>query len=450
MRRDLESVEEHLETERLESMKLKMAASEEQSKAARLAEVNRRLEAELRDAKTQLSAQRGRSQRQMTLDPNNDASAVIKKNVEITRLTGEIQMLSTDNASMASDLEAVTQELEAAVSVLDQNSAEIDTLRTQTIVHEKKIDALTDERDSYRIKLEDINETQDLRVAALVTDFERIEKECTTTKKTNDELTRSVKQLEARIAIQRKEISTLREKIQSEEMLDMRNEILEKDDTIHILNTKLIAAQRDLELLSIDWDRLDRIAKEHESNIALDAVKSSSNATKKLKEMVDVYKKRHHSDLAKQTDMSEQLAAKETQLIELTARVNRFESGKYGVHESQKEANDLRLKLKIDDREIRRLAQKVTDLESQSSDLAEENLVLREKLGLASSDIDTSNLKVGHAVELERLESLNATLQSEIEKLEEERIQLKKRVRLQAMEVRLTNTARRTGDRAWT
>ena len=69
--------------------------------------------------------------------------------------------------------------------------------------------------------------------------------------------------------------------------------------------------------------------------------------------------------------------------------------------------------------------------------MAEENFLLRSKLDLPPTQLDLSNFKRVKAVELERIKSLNFTLQNEIDKMEEERLDLKSQLRLRALEVQM-------------
>lgn len=437
LHREVEVLEEALEQERLESVKLKMLVSEEQTKTLNLQDSNRRLEAEIRDYKTQLSAQKGRQQRQITYDANNDPNTTIsKKNQEIVKLTGEIQMLSTENASLANELEAVTEELEVAVSELENNNFELTNLRSINDESSQKIDSLLLERDSFRVKVEDLQAEQDEKIDYHVKKLEKVEKLYKESKTINDNLNGKIKGLESRITIQRKEIQALRDKLACDDIEDLKKDIAEKDALIKSLELKVSAAESDLQLLAIDWDRLDQIVQTGAANASIKEITNETNSLKKLKSMIAAYKKRHQGDLEKLKDLSEAQVLKEEQIMELSAKVEKFESGKFGISEAIKESKDLKLQLKIDDREIRRLTKKVNDLEAQAGDLAEENIVLRDQLGInENSPIDTTNLKVGHAIEIERLKSLNSTLTSEIEKLEEQRIDLLKKIRLQAMEV---------------
>ena len=93
--------------------------------------------------------------------------------------------------------------------------------------------------------------------------------------------------------------------------------------------------------------------------------------------------------------------------------------------------------MKREESKVDSYANQISDLEAQGADLAEEIFYLRSKLDLPPTELDLSNFKKVKAVELERFKSLNHTLQIEIDKMEEERLDLKSQLRLRALEVRI-------------
>ena len=93
--------------------------------------------------------------------------------------------------------------------------------------------------------------------------------------------------------------------------------------------------------------------------------------------------------------------------------------------------------LKREESKVDSFANQISDLEAQGADLAEEIFYLRSKLDLPPTELDLTNFKKVKAVELERFKSLNHTLQTEIDKMEEERLDLKSQLRLRALEVRI-------------
>lgn len=163
-------------------------------------------------------------------------------------------------------------------------------------------------------------------------------------------------------------------------------------------------------------------------------VRQTTHTMQKLKESIENYKTQHEQDEARIVGIHDQLEASEKAIVGLQTQIQQYEAGNYNIYEATKEIKKMRLQSNIDAKEMTRLAKSVSDFQMQASDLAEENVVLRQKLGMQPTQLDISNLKISQVTELEKAKSLNVTLRSEIDGLEEERLDLKKKLRLHAME----------------
>lgn len=65
----------------------------------------------------------------------------------------------------------------------------------------------------------------------------------------------------------------------------------------------------------------------------------------------------------------------------------------------------------------------------------EENEQLRHQLGLKETSINITELNIRKKIELEQIKALNIMLQKEVDTLESERLELKSRLRLEALGV---------------
>ncbi|KAI8905079.1 hypothetical protein EDD86DRAFT_212204 [Gorgonomyces haynaldii] len=428
--KDLENLEEALEQERMESASLKLHLKEEQTKTASVQESNRRLEAEVKECKAQLSSQKTKVNRM----PSEEVLNVQKKNQEINRYIAEIQILSTDNAHLADDLEAVTQELEAAVTQLDKNATELESNKKLLDENLNTIDELTNERDALRIRLEDMAEHQEARMNEQVRKMEKMERLLDAERQAHKDTVDALNDAEKNMTLLRKEITSLKDQLMASEMVEMKQELQEKNDLVEGLRARLKETQYDLELLAYDWDRLDRIVKNEISDEIAEEARDHSHAIKNMKDKLDAYKRNHEEDLEKTASLMNQVVEKEQEILNLQEQVQRFENGQFGLQEAMKEIKNLRMRVNADQREIKQLTIQITDLQIQASDLAEENTIIRKKYNLPDTKLDTSNLKQAHMIELEQERSLTMRLQKEIEALEDERIALKKELRLVALD----------------
>lgn len=164
---------------------------------------------------------------------------------------------------------------------------------------------------------------------------------------------------------------------------------------------------------------------------------------------------------SREAALGEKLAQREDVIVELRARMGEYEVGVFGLREAVQEAERLRNSLQARDDEVARMTRERNARESQLHDLADEVTWLRERAGISSAGaaaggeagggaggetggtgacgggsstgMDLSKLRLRSQMEMERLRSANAALESEVDELEEERLKLKKALRVKAL-----------------
>ncbi|XP_055954901.1 centrosomal protein of 290 kDa [Patella vulgata] len=131
---------------------------------------------------------------------------------------------------------------------------------------------------------------------------------------------------------------------------------------------------------------------------------------------------------------------KDQELSEVLERMRQYEAGEYGLQEAVAEIKEGKTQVKVRDRQIEELTKHVNQAELRINDILDENEELRYKLGMDPKEpIDLTEFRKNKATRKEEEKALNFILQREIERLEEERIDLKKKIR---------KLAQQTGQRA--
>lgn len=379
----------------------------------------------------QLSTQRGRLQYKNS-DEDAQKTIITQKNAEIKKYVEEIQALSSENSQMSIELEEITYELEASLIEIEKTGEEAEILKSSLRQAEEKIENLTDERDALRIRVEDLSDRIDSKNVDFEVKLEEVEKKLVKSKV-------KAKALEAEKARQDFEIKEYKETIQNIKsddevavLRELKREVALKDMTIADLKQQLEESTKDFELLAKDWSRFDSAAVQQQ--VASESPKTDSGKAG-LKEKISIFRARRKEDTENIKNLVNQIADREATILSLELEVANLQSGAFGLKDSIHEIKHLKATLKKEENKVDAFAKQLSDLEAQGSDLAEENFYLRSKLDLPPTDLDLSNFKKVKAVELEKLKSLNFTLQSEIDKMEEERLALKSQLRLRALEV---------------
>ncbi|XP_055567770.1 centrosomal protein of 290 kDa isoform X6 [Falco cherrug] len=242
------------------------------------------------------------------------------------------------------------------------------------------------------------------------------------------------------------------------------DELLEYQQTLFNLKEKMKMAQLDVDRNSIL--ALQQGVQERDAQIKL-LTEQVEQYTKEMEQNAfvieelknDLQKDKGHSSLAQQNhigDMQEKLKMleertkeaeksaelaeadareKDKELVETLKRMRDYELGIYGLEEAVAEIKDLKKQIKIRDHEIETLIQEVNKLELKISDFLDENEELRERLGLEPKTmIDLNEFRNSKALKQQQYRVENQILLQEIERLEEERLELKKQVRKLAQE----------------
>ena len=136
------------------------------------------------------------------------------------------------------------------------------------------------------------------------------------------------------------------------------------------------------------------------------------------------------SDLEEQVHEAEESAKdKSEELSDAIAKLRQYEVGEYGLKDAVQEIQDFKKATKARDKQIDELVNQANTLQYENGELLEENSELREKLGLDKRDRnlkknDSSEAKTS-IIQKNQDKALLQVMQREIERLEEERIQLK-------------------------
>ncbi|KFW96953.1 Centrosomal protein of 290 kDa, partial [Phalacrocorax carbo] len=366
-------------------------------------------------------------------------SQLSKKNFELVQYLDEIQNLSEANEKLDIQNQEMRKNLEESVQEMEKMTDEYNKMKLIVQQSDIVMDQLRKEKEQYKFQVQELSdqlkakiEEDDPLMAAV---NEKVEEWKKILASKDDELLEYQQTL-----------FNLKEKMKMSELDVGRNSILalqqgvqERDAQIRLLTEQVEQYTKEMELNALVIEELKNDLQKDKGRLSLAQQNRIGDMQEKLKMLEERTKEAEKSAELAEADARE----KDKELVEALKRMRDYELGIYGLEEAVAEIKDLKKQIKIRDHEIETLIKEVNKLELKINDFLDENEELRERLGLEPKTmIDLNEFRNSKVLKQQRYRAENHILLQEasdksyfcIERLEEERIELKKQVRKLAQE----------------
>ncbi|KAL6033963.1 hypothetical protein STEG23_025729, partial [Scotinomys teguina] len=365
-------------------------------------------------------------------------SQLSKKNYELVQYLDEIQTLTEANEKIEVQNQEMRRNLEESVQEMEKMTDEYN--RMKAVVHQTDavMDQIKKENEHYRLQVQELtdllkakDEEDDpvmMAVSAKVEEWKLI------LSSKDDEIIEYQQMLH-----------NLREKL--------KNAQLDADKS-NIMALKQGIQERDSQIKMLS-EQVEQYTKEMEKNTFI--IEDLKNELKKDKGTSNLHQQTHYMKIhskvqileekTKEAERTAELAEadareKDKELVEALKRLKDYESGVYGLEDAVIEIKHCKAQIKIRDGEIEVLTKEINKLEMKINDILDENEALREQAGLEPKTmIDLTEFRNSKRLKQQQYRAENQILLKEIETLEEERLDLKRKIRQMAQERGKRNAA---------
>ncbi|XP_045444271.1 centrosomal protein of 290 kDa isoform X2 [Pipistrellus kuhlii] len=428
--RELEDMEKELEKEKKVNEQLALRNEEAENENSKLRRENEQLRQDVIDYQKQIDSQKETLLSRRGED-SDYRSQLSKKNYELVQYLDEIQTLTEANEKIEVQNQEMRKNLEESVQEMEKMTDEYN--RMKAIVHQTDniMDQLKKENEHYRLQVQELtdllkakNEEDDpimVAVNAKVEEWKLI------LSSKDDEIIEYQQMLH-----------NLREKLKNVQLdadkssiMALQQGIQERDSHIKMLTEQLEQYTKEMERNTFIIEDLKNELQRNKGASTLSQQTHYMKIQSKVQILEEKTKEAERTAELAEADAKE----KDKELVETLKRLKDYESGVYGLEDAVIEIKNCKNQIKIRDREIEGLTKEINKLEMKINDFLDENEALRERLGLEPKTlIDLTEFRNSKSLKQHQYRAENQILLKEIESLEEERLDLKKKIRQMAQE----------------
>ncbi|XP_061061165.1 centrosomal protein of 290 kDa [Eubalaena glacialis] len=435
--RELEDMEKELEKEKKVNEQLALRNEEAENENSKLRRENKRLKKKNEQLRQDIIDYQKQidSQKETLLSRRGEdsdyRSQLSKKNYELVQYLDEIQTLTEANEKLELQNQEMRKNLEESVQEMEKMTDEYN--RMKAIVHQTDniMGQLKKENDHYQLQVQELtnllkakNEEDDPIMAAVNA---KVEEWKLILSSKDDEIIEYQQMLH-----------NLREKLKNAQLdadksniMALQQGIQERDSQIKMLTDQVEQYTKEMEKNTFIIEDLKNELQRNKGASAL----SQRTHYMKIQSKVQILEER-----TKEAERTAELAEadareKDKELVETLKRLKDYESGVYGLEDAVIEIKNCKNQIKIRDQEIEVLTKEINKLELKINDFLDENEALKERMGLEPKTmIDLTEFRNSKSLKQQQYRAENQILLKEIESLEEERLDLKKKIRQMAQE----------------
>ncbi|XP_042745370.1 centrosomal protein of 290 kDa [Lagopus leucura] len=442
--RQLIDIEKELEKEKKVNEQLALRNEDAQNENIKLRRENEQLRQDVVDYQRQID-----SHKETVLSRRGDdsdyRSQLSKKNLELVQYLDEIQNLTETNEKLDIQNQEMRKNLEESVQEMEKMTDEYNKMKLIVQQSDIVMDQLRKENEQYKFQVQELsdqlkakNEEDDPLMAAINAKVEEWKKILAS--KDNELI-----EYQQMLFNMKEEMKMARLDVNRNSILALQQGVQERDAQIRLLTEQVEQYTKEMEQNAFLIEELKNDLQKDKGLSTLAQQNRLGEMQEKLKLLEERTKEAEKSAELAEADARE----KDKELVEALKRMKDYELGVYGLEEAIAEIKDLKKQIKIRDHEIEMLIKEINKLELKINDFLDENEELRERLGLEpKAMIDLNEFRNSKALKQQQYRSENQILLKEIERLEEERIELKKQVRKLAQEKgrKVATTALEAGD----
>ncbi|XP_069705746.1 centrosomal protein of 290 kDa isoform X2 [Periplaneta americana] len=345
------------------------------------------------------------------------ADMIRQKNKHISQLLNDVETIEKENVMLREKLSTLRDELSEATKHMTEMTGELTGLKHTCQEQEEKMHLVEEQNVALRSQVQELV-AQKLRRDSQLDDFSAaLDSRVEEWKRLLDEKNAEIEELQARLSHLAAQAPNIQIDTERSRVALLTQTLQKREDQIEDLQKQLAQATVEMNDSAALIEELKSQKSKHRTPAGMDP----STVTKLKTQLQEVEEKSQLLE-SKLKDAEEDAKVKAQEATEMIIQLREYESGEYGLAEAVSEIKELRQQRRVRDKQIEELVQASNKLQAEAGHLEEQNLALREKLGLPTD----SPVRVdGILAQRKKEQLLMKVLQQQAERLEEEKLQLK-------------------------
>ncbi|KAA0724451.1 Centrosomal protein of 290 kDa [Triplophysa tibetana] len=421
--REVTQLEKEMGKERKVNEELALRAEEEEEKNRRLKRENEQLQQDMEFYRKEADQRESLQTRE---ESNEIQRRLTKANQQLYQCMEDLQHAEDMAANLKGENENLQKNLEESVKEMEKMTDEYNKMKIAVQQTDAIMDQLRNERDQAKFQVRELTDQIQARV-------EEDDPVMAAVNSRVEEWKGILSGKDMEIVEYQQMIREFREKLRTAQMDSDKSNIIALQQAVQERDNQIKMLTEQVEQYTTEMEKNARLVEELKKPLKKDRGLTSSMQQRKMDELSaklqvaekKVLETQRAAQLA-ETDAKE----KDKELNDTLTRIRLYESGTDGLESAITEIKECKKQIRVRDQEIETMIKDINQLELKINNLLDENEDLRERLGLnPKEELDLSEFRRSKVLKQRQYKAENQVLLKEIERLEEERLDLKQRIR---------------------